>query len=92
MLKKVPKKEFDENIDEGITCAARLVEYNAPIQELMSTVIGRTLVNLDGERDHVRTQETNLSDLIADAMLVSSLVNTFNLKGALSNHQAPVFG
>jgi len=36
---------------------------------LMSEVIGRTEVRLDGERSRVRTGETNLGNLVADAML-----------------------
>ncbi len=32
-------------------------------------VVGKTKVNLDGEREDVRTKETNLGNLITDAML-----------------------
>lgn len=39
------------------------------VRELLSKVIGRTDVLLDGAREHVRTGETNLGDLVDDAIL-----------------------
>ncbi|MBC7324695.1 MAG: 5'-nucleotidase C-terminal domain-containing protein [Moorella sp. (in: Bacteria)] len=47
----------------------RLMAYKAPLENLKNTVVGSTQVALDGERDNVRTKETNLGNLIADAML-----------------------
>ncbi|HHW42878.1 MAG TPA: CehA/McbA family metallohydrolase [Desulfotomaculum sp.] len=47
----------------------RLMAYKAPLENLKNTVVGSTQVALDGERDNVRTRETNLGNLIADAML-----------------------
>jgi 5'-nucleotidase len=35
----------------------------------LSEVIGRTEIFLDGEREHVRTRETNLGKLVAEAMV-----------------------
>ena len=60
---------IDEGIPENPEMAAKLAEYAAPIEELKATVIGQTAVDLDGEREHVRTMETNLGNLICDAML-----------------------
>ena len=37
--------------------------------EILSEVVGNSLVKLDGERGNVRTKETNLANLITDAML-----------------------
>lgn len=37
--------------------------------DLLNVVVGSTSVDLDGERENVRTRETNLGNLIADAML-----------------------
>jgi len=48
---------------------AKLAEFAAPIEELKNTIIGQTAVDLDGEKAHVRTMETNLGNLICDAML-----------------------
>ena len=44
-------------------------EIKVEYQELVSPVVGTTAVVLDGERDQVRTGETNLGNLIVDAML-----------------------
>jgi 2',3'-cyclic-nucleotide 2'-phosphodiesterase (5'-nucleotidase family) len=52
--------------------AARLSKYKGPIDELKNTIAGTTLVDLDGERAHVRTMETNFGDLVADAFLAKS--------------------
>jgi 2',3'-cyclic-nucleotide 2'-phosphodiesterase (5'-nucleotidase family) len=59
----------DDTVAEDPVCAAQLAKYKGPLDELMKEVIGITLVELDGERNNVRTQETNLGNLIADAML-----------------------
>ncbi|MGF1677203.1 MAG: bifunctional metallophosphatase/5'-nucleotidase [Rivularia sp. (in: cyanobacteria)] len=47
----------------------KLVQFAAPIEALRRKVIGETTVTLDGERVNIRTQETNLGNLIADAIL-----------------------
>lgn len=62
---------------------AKLKEYEAPLEELKQTVIGKTLVDLDGERNNVRTQETNLGDLVADGMRakVMSIVKESDVEG-----------
>ena len=41
-------------------------------EQLLSEIVGKTGVPLDGEREHVRAGETNLGNLIADAMLAES--------------------
>jgi len=61
--------QLDEAIKEDTTSAAKLTEYKDPIETMMATIIGNTLVDLDGERTNVRSQETNLGNLIADSML-----------------------
>jgi 5'-nucleotidase / UDP-sugar diphosphatase len=59
----------DDKIEADPVCAAKLAEYKKPIQELLGTIIGQTQVDLDGDRNRVRSQETNLGNLTADAML-----------------------
>ena len=51
------------------TVAARAAELQAEIDADYGTVFVSTDVTLDGEKEQVRTQETNLGDLIADAMV-----------------------
>ncbi len=48
---------------------AKLKEYQAPMDALKAEKVGETTVLLEGERTKVRTGETNLGNLIADAML-----------------------
>jgi 5'-nucleotidase len=40
-----------------------------PMSEMMSDIIGQTDVFLNGENDNIRSGETNLGDMIADAVL-----------------------
>ncbi|WP_226673290.1 bifunctional metallophosphatase/5'-nucleotidase [Rossellomorea aquimaris] len=47
----------------------RLSQLKKPIEDLKGTVIGFTNVPLNGDRHAVRTTETNLGNLITDAML-----------------------
>lgn len=56
--------------DSGVV--ALLVPYAARAQELVGEALGSSAVNLDGERARVRSAETNLGDLIADAMLAKT--------------------
>ena len=49
--------------------AARAEEIQKEIDDDYGTVFAKTEVALDGEKANVRTGETNLGDLIADAML-----------------------
>lgn len=62
---------------------AKLAGYAAPLEELKKTVIGESKVELDGERDDVRSKETNLGDLVADGMRakVESIVSESDAKG-----------
>lgn len=48
------------------TAAAIVEKYRLQVDAVMDETIGEALVDLDGE--HVRQQETNLGDLIADIM------------------------
>jgi hypothetical protein len=52
--------------DEEMT--ALIAQLKAENEQITSLVIGHTDVTLDGERQNVRTGETNLGNLIADAM------------------------
>ena len=47
----------------------QLAVFRDPIDALKADVIGATKTDLDGDRGRVRTRETNLGNLIADAML-----------------------
>ncbi len=56
-------------IEGDVEILALVDEIKVEYQELVSPVVGTTAVVLDGERNQVRTGETNLGNLIVDAML-----------------------
>lgn len=60
---------IDASVPEDPVVAADVAVWEAPILAMQNTVIGSTDVLLDGTRQLVRTQETNLGNLICDAML-----------------------
>jgi 2',3'-cyclic-nucleotide 2'-phosphodiesterase (5'-nucleotidase family) len=60
---------IDDAIEAAPVCVDRLAEFQGPLDEMLNIIIGETLVPLDGERNNIRTQETNLGNLIADAFL-----------------------
>ena len=49
--------------------AAEITALNAENKKVLGVKVGATATYLDGVREHVRTKETNLSNLITDAML-----------------------
>ena len=55
-----------KNLDGDVIAT---VDVHVREVKLEATVIGQTAVDLDGEHEHVRTMETNLGNLICDAML-----------------------
>ena len=60
---------IDESIAEDETIAADVARFAEPIEALKATIVGQTAVDLEGTRELVRSQETNLGNLICDAML-----------------------
>ncbi|WP_158515116.1 bifunctional 2',3'-cyclic-nucleotide 2'-phosphodiesterase/3'-nucleotidase [Bacillus weihaiensis] len=56
-------------IEENSEAAALLETFSQPIEDLKQQKVGNSAVLLDGERDHVRSRETNLGNLITDGML-----------------------
>jgi len=59
--------EFVIKADEAF--AAKLEELKAPIEEMKAEIVGTSEVDLEGSRTQVRRGETNLGNLIADAIL-----------------------
>ena len=79
----------DVTATEGFTpdqaIADRVAEINAQIEEEMEVVIGTTEVALDGARENVRTKETNLGDLVTDAMLWRAGLENEAVDAAITN-------
>lgn len=55
-----------ENIQPDQSVGELIQEYVRKMDALGATVVGRSLVNLDGETETVRTRESNLGNLLAD--------------------------
>ncbi len=62
-------KDQAADLQEDEEIKALIAEIEQANQDLTSGIVGETAVKLDGERENVRTGETNLGNLIADAML-----------------------
>jgi len=60
---------IDESITEDEDMLELLTAYQDDIASLMSTIVGATDVALNGAREDIRVRETNLGNLICDAML-----------------------
>ncbi len=60
---------IDRQIQADSEFAQQLQSFSAPLEILRQTIIGKTAVLLDGSRNNIRTKETNLGNLIADAVL-----------------------
>ena len=65
---------IDESFAEDPTIAADVATFAEPIEDLKNTIVGEAAVDLEGTRALVRSQETNLSNLICDAMLEETAV------------------
>ncbi|HZG83339.1 5'-nucleotidase C-terminal domain-containing protein [Paenibacillus sp.] len=64
------KNEAGEYLIQGDEAfEARLKELQGPLEEMKSTVVGKSDVALVGDRTQVRRGETNLGNLIANAVL-----------------------
>lgn len=59
---------LSQNLPEDPAVKAVIAAYEAQMDEQMKQVVGSTSVDLDGERSTVRFKESNLGNLIADAL------------------------
>jgi 5'-nucleotidase len=57
-----------EEVTPDSAVDALLQDYARKLESETATVIGRSLMTLDGENSRVRTQETNLGNLLADLL------------------------
>jgi 5'-nucleotidase / UDP-sugar diphosphatase len=65
----------DKNIADDADAAKKLGELAKPLEDLKKQMVGKTSVDLIGESSVTRNQESNLGDLIADAMLWSTALD-----------------
>jgi 5'-nucleotidase / UDP-sugar diphosphatase len=74
---------IDESIAEDPAMLDLLANYGDDINALMTTIVGATDVALNGAREDIRVRETNLGNLICDAMLWKT--RGFNTTLAIQN-------
>jgi 5'-nucleotidase len=60
---------IDETVAEDEHMLGLLTEYRSAIDDLMTTIVGATDIALNGAQEDIRVRETNLGNLICDAML-----------------------
>lgn len=60
---------IDTSIAEDEEMLSLLAGYQPAIDALMTTIVGATEIALNGAREDIRVRETNLGNLICDAML-----------------------
>jgi 5'-nucleotidase len=65
----------DKNIADDPEVAQKLAELAKPLDDLKNQVIGKTTVDLEGDSRAIRTRETNLGNLVADAMLAATAMD-----------------
>ena len=73
-------KEDASKITPDANVAAKIAEIDKAQGEILSEVIGKNTIELDGDRNSVRFGETNLGNLITDAM-----INETNADLAITN-------
>lgn len=73
------------SIEPDPACKAKADEIQAAIDKEYGTVIGKTEIELDGLKEHVRTQETNLGNLITDAMVWACNKENIPVDAAITN-------
>ncbi len=84
-------KPVSKNILPDLAFEEKLEQFAAPIETLREKIIGETTVTLDANRTIIRTQETNLGDLITDAMLDKTrpdgaqvaIINSGNIRNSI---------
>ncbi len=62
----------DKNLADDPDAVKKLDEFAKPLADLKKQIIGKTAVDLDGETRTMRNRESNLGNLVADAMLWST--------------------
>lgn len=64
--------EYDDSVKADPEIEKLVQEVVAKVEESMKAVVGKTEVDLDGERTQVRAKETNLGNFIADALIAKT--------------------
>ena len=68
----VPGGDDETDLPQDAAVAAKIAEGEAKVESVTSVVVGHTPIKLIGEREAVRTGDTNLANLITDSMLYAT--------------------
>ena len=79
-------------VEPDIFLAMRIGMIRDEQAKLLSQVVGHTDVNLDGEREHIRTRETNLGNLAADALMAATGADMAIVNGGTIRATIPAGG
>ena len=61
----------DDSIEQDAAILADLMLWEKPVDDLTKEHVGETAIKLEGDRDQVRRKETNMGNLITDAIVAS---------------------
>ncbi|MFC1862548.1 5'-nucleotidase C-terminal domain-containing protein [Thermodesulfobacteriota bacterium] len=96
MKKRIKYKDqrYFMYVDKGYIEDNRIIEAGGPFIEhaddLLSQPVGKALVKLVGDRETVRSQETNLANLVTDAMRAKTKADiAFQNSGGIRSDIAP---
>ena len=70
--------------------ADKIATINKDNEKITSVVVGKTDIALDGEREHVRKQETNFGNLIADSIRYATKADISFINGGNIRCSIPV--
>jgi len=71
-LIEVPGADDETELIADSAVVAVIAEGEARVESITSVIIGTTPVDLNGEREFVRTGETNLANLVTDSMIFAT--------------------
>ena len=72
----------DKKIPDDTEVAQKLIELKKPLGDFCRQPIGKTAVDMDGRRGIVRNQESNLGNLVVDAMLWATMLDRTQIASA----------
>lgn len=64
---------LDSDVDQDPATVAEMARYTPRLERLMSRVVGRTLIKLEGDRTYCMRMECTLGDVVADSMVKQTI-------------------
>jgi 2',3'-cyclic-nucleotide 2'-phosphodiesterase (5'-nucleotidase family) len=79
----IGRATYASTIKPDAAVTAIIAEELAAVDKITASVIRNTLYSLDGERESVRTSETNLGDMVVDSMRLKTNADIAILQGSM---------